>query len=127
DRPQTKGLPSVADWRGDHGAIAQVAATSGLSVWQMQLRVMTIPTIWVLALASSSMYVTRYAINSWGNVYLQEIRGFDLFDANFFIFLNTAAGILGCLAYGFASDKLFDARRPPANLLFGLMELLPLF
>lgn len=127
DRPQTKGLPSVADWRGDHGAIAQVAASSGTSVWQMQLRVMTIPTIWVLALASSSMYVTRYAINSWGNVYLQEIRGFDLFDANFFIFLNTAAGILGCLAYGFASDKLFDARRPPANLLFGLMELLPLF
>ena len=73
------------------------------------------------------MYVTRYAINSWGNVYLQEIRGFDLFDANFFIFLNTAAGILGCVAYGYLSDKMFNARRPPANLLFGLMELLPLF
>lgn len=127
DRPQTRGLPSVADWRGDHGALAQIAANNGVSVLQTQLRIMTMPAIWILALASSSMYVTRYAINSWGNVYLQEIRGFDLFDANFFIFLNTAAGILGCLAYGFASDKLFDARRPPANLLFGLMELLPLF
>ena len=92
-----------------------------------QLKVLAIPSIWVIALASSSMYVTRYAVNSWGNVYLQEIRGFDLFDANFFIFLNTAAGILGCVAYGYLSDKLFDARRPPANLLFGLMELLPLF
>jgi OPA family sugar phosphate sensor protein UhpC-like MFS transporter len=71
--------------------------------------------------------ITRYAINSWGNVYLQEIRGFDLFDANLFIFLNTAAGILGCVAYGYMSDKLFDARRPPTNLIFGLMELLPLF
>ncbi|WP_197911841.1 MFS transporter [Kineobactrum salinum] len=127
DRPQARGLPSVADWRGDHGAQAQAAASNGVSVLQTQLRIMTMPAIWILALASSSMYVTRYAINSWGNVYLQEIRGFDLFDANFFIFLNTAAGILGCLAYGFASDKLFDARRPPANLLFGLMELLPLF
>ena len=73
------------------------------------------------------MYITRYAINSWGNVYLQEIRGFDLFDANFFIFLNTVAGIMGCVAYGYISDKIFDARRPPANLIFGLMELLPLF
>jgi OPA family sugar phosphate sensor protein UhpC-like MFS transporter len=72
------------------------------------------------------MYITRYAINSWGNVYLQEIRGFDLFDANLFIFLNTAAGILGCVAYGYMSDKLFSARRPPTNLIFGLMELLPL-
>ncbi len=82
--------------------------------------------MWVIALASSSMYVTRYAINSWGNVYLQEIRGFDLFDANLFIFLNTAAGILGCVAFGYLSDKAFDARRPPANLIFGLMELIPL-
>lgn len=125
DRPQAQGLPSVADWRGDHGAIAQAAA-HGDSVWRTQLRILAMPSIWILALASSSMYVTRYAINSWGNVYLQEIRGFDLFDANLFIFLNTAAGILGCVAYGFVSDKWFDARRPPANLLFGLMELLPL-
>ncbi|WP_116368269.1 MFS transporter [Parahaliea mediterranea] len=125
DRPRALGLPSVADWRQDHSAIAS-AASNG-SVWKTQLRILAIPSIWVLALASSSMYVTRYAINSWGNVYLQEIRGFDLFDANLFIFLNTAAGILGCVAYGFASDKWFNARRPPANLLFGLMELLPLF
>ncbi|MBN7796393.1 MFS transporter [Parahaliea mediterranea] len=125
DRPQAQGLPSVANWRGDHGALAQAAA-HGDSVWRTQLRILAMPSIWILALASSSMYVTRYAINSWGNVYLQEIRGFDLFDANLFIFLNTAAGILGCVAYGFVSDKWFDARRPPANLLFGLMELLPL-
>ena len=72
------------------------------------------------------MSVPRSAIHSWGNVYLQEIRGFDLFDANAFIFLNTAAGILGCVAYGYMSDKWFDARRPPANLIFGLMELIPL-
>lgn len=125
DRPRTLGLPTVADWREDHGAVASAAANG--SVWKTQLSILLIPSIWVLALASSSMYVTRYAINSWGNVYLQEIRGFDLFDANLFIFFNTAAGILGCVAYGFASDKWFRAHRPPANLLFGLMELLPLF
>ena len=126
DRPQTLGLPSVAEWKGE--GVARTAASShhAASIWKDQLKVLAIPSIWVIALASSTMYITRYAINSWGNVYLQEIRGFDLFDANLFIFLNTAAGILGCVAYGYMSDKLFSARRPPTNLIFGLMELLPL-
>lgn len=127
DRPRTLGLPSVAEWRNEGGSEAREAKHDAASILRDQLKVIAIPSMWIIALASSSMYVTRYAINSWGNVYLQEIRGFDLFDANFFIFLNTAAGILGCVAYGYLSDKVFNARRPPANLLFGLMELLPLF
>ncbi|HNP34781.1 MAG TPA: MFS transporter [Woeseiaceae bacterium] len=126
DRPQTLGLPSVAEWRND-GGLATSAPRDSRSILKDQLKVLTFPSIWIIALASSTMYITRYAINSWGNVYLQEIRGFDLFDANLFIFLNTAAGILGCVAYGYMSDKWFNARRPPTNLIFGLMELLPLF
>ncbi len=127
DRPQTLGLPPVAEWRNDVINHVSTRARDAGTILRDQLRVLTIPAIWVIAVASASMYVTRYAINSWGNVYLQEIRGFDLFDANLFIFLNTAAGILGCVAYGFISDKWFSARRPPANLMFGLMELLPLW
>ncbi len=127
DRPQTLGLPSVAEWHHDTVSPTRPTTHSPSQIWRDQLKVLAIPAIWVIALASSSMYVTRYAINSWGNVYLQEIRGFDLFDANLFIFLNTAAGILGCVAYGYMSDKWFAARRPPANLIFGLIELVPLF
>lgn len=127
DRPQTLGLPTVAQWRDDGDTAPKQAHHSAREIWKDQLKVLTIPSIWIIALASSTMYITRYAINSWGNVYLQEIRGFDLFDANLFIFLNTAAGILGCVAYGFLSDKFFSARRPPANLIFGLLELAPLF
>src|SRR5690606_40640430 len=36
---------------------------------------------------------------------------------------STLAGIAGAIAYGFISDKVFDARRPPANLLFALLEI----
>jgi OPA family sugar phosphate sensor protein UhpC-like MFS transporter len=126
DRPQTLGLPSIAQWKHDGSTAPQAVAHDPKSIMKDQLKVLAIPSIWVIALASSTMYITRYAINSWGNVYLQEIRGFDLFDANLFIFMNTAAGILGCVAFGYVSDKFFSARRPPANLIFGLMELVPL-
>jgi OPA family sugar phosphate sensor protein UhpC-like MFS transporter len=37
--------------------------------------------------------------------------------------LSTLAGIAGAVAYGYLSDKFFDARRPPANLLFAILEL----
>jgi OPA family sugar phosphate sensor protein UhpC-like MFS transporter len=70
--------------------------------------------------------VTRYAINSWGVLYLQEERGFSLPMAGTLLMISTIAGVLGALAFGFTSDKVFNARRPPANLLFAILELIGL-
>jgi OPA family sugar phosphate sensor protein UhpC-like MFS transporter len=72
------------------------------------------------------MYVTRYAINSWGILYLQEEKGYSLIEAGSMLGLTTIAGMLGCLAYGYASDKLFHARRPPVTLIAGILEILSL-
>ncbi|HWJ06388.1 MAG TPA: MFS transporter [Steroidobacteraceae bacterium] len=124
DRPRTLGLPTVADWRNDHWGEARVSAsTTPAQVLRQQLGVLRIPAIWVLALSSALMYVTRYAINSWGVLYLQEARGYSLVEAGSFLMASTLAGIVGCLAFGFVSDKAFGARRPPANLLFACCEL----
>ena len=123
DRPRTLGLPTVADWRNDHWDGSRAAAQSPSNVLTQQMGVLRIPAIWVLALSSALMYVTRYAINSWGVLYLQEVRGYSLIEAGSFLMASTLAGIVGCLAFGFLSDKLFEARRPPANLLFAVVEL----
>ena len=32
--------------------------------------------------------------------------------------------VVGCIAYGYISDKMFNARRPPVTLIFGLLEIL---
>jgi OPA family sugar phosphate sensor protein UhpC-like MFS transporter len=40
---------------------------------------------------------------------------------------STLAGMAGTVAFGFMSDKLFAARRPPVNLIFGLIEIAGLF
>jgi OPA family sugar phosphate sensor protein UhpC-like MFS transporter len=117
DKPQSIGLPPVAEWRGE-----PAAGDEGQRSSHAQLEILKRPAIWVLGLASAAMYVTRYAINSWGVLYLQEARGYGLVQAGTLLGLNTLTGILGCTAYGFISDKLFDARRPPVNLIFGLVE-----
>ncbi len=127
DRPQTLGLPAVADWRNDHIAATRAegaaAKQSPKEVVAIQLGIFKHPSVWVLGLASASMYVTRYAVNDWGMLYLQEYRGMDMTEAGALLGINTIAGIGGCIAYGFISDKLFNARRPPVNLIFALFEI----
>jgi MFS transporter, OPA family, sugar phosphate sensor protein UhpC len=120
DRPRTLGLPTVADWRNDHYS---GSTHTGVDVFRTQLSILKIPAIWVLALSSATIYVTRYAINSWGVLYLQEARGYSLPLAGTLLMISTIAGMAGAVAYGFISDKLFNARRPPVNLLFAIFEL----
>lgn len=131
DRPRTMGLPNVADWKNDHYAPTEaeavaIAATPPRSVFATQLTILRIPAVWIVALSSALVYVTRYAINSWGILYLQEARGYSLVEAGSMLTVNTVAGIVGAVAFGYISDKFFAARRPPVNLLFALVEIIGL-
>jgi len=126
DRPQTLGLPSVADWKSDHGEPLPKIDEHDLSTGRLQRKIFRMPSIWILGLSSACMYVTRYAINSWGVLYLQEAKGYSLVEAGGLMGLNTLAGVAGCVAYGFISDNLFRARRPPVTLIFGLLEVVSL-
>jgi MFS transporter, OPA family, sugar phosphate sensor protein UhpC len=123
DRPETMGLPAVADWRNDHPA---AAVTPVVENSRNQFQALRMPAMWILGLASACMYVSRYAINSWGILYLQENRGYTLVEAGMMLGLNTTAGLAGCVVYGFVSDKLFNARRPPVTLIFGVLEVIAL-
>lgn len=121
DRPRTMGLPTVNDWKKDN---YNEAPKPGIkSVLGLQLSILKLPAIWILCLASATTYVTRYAINSWGVLYLQEARGFSLPAAGTLLMISTLAGIAGAIGFGFISDKYFNARRPPVNLIFALMEI----
>lgn len=121
DRPRTLGLPTVADWKNDH--YDEKPKPGIKSVLGLQLSILKIPAIWVLCLSAAAIYVTRYAINSWGILYLQQERGLSLPMAGTVLMISTLAGIAGAVAFGFVSDLVFKARRPPANLLFAILEI----
>lgn len=121
DRPRTMGLPTVNEWKQD--LYLEKPRTDIKSVLGLQLSILKIPAIWVLCLSAATIYVTRYAVNSWGILYLQEDRGLSLPMAGTVLMTSTVAGIAGAIAYGFISDKWFNARRPPANLLFAVLEI----
>ena len=119
DAPSTLGLPAVNTWKKEETTEAKQESAT----WATQKIIFGIKAIWIVALASATMYITRYAINSWGILYLQEARGYSLTEAALFLSINTFAGIFGSIAYGFISDNFFDAKRPPANLIFAIVEI----
>ena len=75
----------------------------------------------MLALASGLFYVTRYAINSWGIFFLQEAKGYSVLQAGSIVSVNAMAGLLGTVASGFLSDRVFSGNRFWPALGFGLL------
>ena len=120
DRPQAYGLPEVHEWKGEPHTDTTPTTRAA------QLDVLRNPAIWICALASALLFVTRYGVKSWGVLYLQEARGYTLPSAAASIAINTVSGMFGSVAYGFVSDLLFAGRRPPATLVFGILEVISL-
>lgn len=117
DRPQTYGLPHVADYKRDYSA----GKPSKEPVGRAQIEVIKSPIVWVLGLSSALMYVTRYAIHSWGPLYLQVVKDYTIVESGFMIGVNTMAGLLGATLSGIVSDRFFNARRNVPTLLYGLL------
>lgn len=119
--PETIGLPTIHEWSGE-----PTEAKEEKQTWRTQKLVFGIGAMWIVAISSGLMYITRYAINSWGILYLEKVRGYSLEEAGFFLAVNTVAGIFGSIAYGYLSDRVFDAQRPPANFVFAVIEVVAL-
>lgn len=119
--PQTMGLPTVQEFHGEKAEVPKEKDT-----WKTQITIFGIGAMWVVAISSALMYVTRYAINSWGILYLQEVRGYALNDAGLLMLIYGISGIAGSVAYGYLSDNVFNAKRPPANLIFAIVEIFAL-
>lgn len=87
-----------------------------------QKAVLKNPAIWILALGSAFMYISRYAVNSWGVFYLEAQKGYTTLDASLIISVSSVCGIVGTVASGIISDKLFRGSRNVPALVCGLMN-----
>ncbi len=117
DRPQVYGLPSIADYKNDHG----LKTPKKESTWELQKEVIKNPAVWMLGLASAFFYITRYAIESWGIVYLGMAKGYSTIEAGSIISSSPIFGILGTVSCGWISDKFFGGRRNLIALILGIL------
>lgn len=122
DSPQSKGLPAVN--RPKEKKERNASEVEDFN--RAQKAVLRNPAIWILALSSAFMYISRYAVNSWGVFYLETQKGYTTLDASFIISVSSVCGIIGTMFSGVISDKLFGGRRNVPALIFGLMNVIAL-
>ncbi|MBO5311215.1 MAG: MFS transporter [Bacteroidales bacterium] len=118
DTPESKGLPPVQTLSGE-----QVTKQDKMPTKELQKMIVRHPGIWVIALSSAFIYITKYAIAGWGVLFLQKARGFSLEDATQVIAFSAAFGVLGTVLAGWLSDKVFRSDRVKPALLSGVLGL----
>ena len=94
DTPQSCGLPPVDIYSGDVSA-AEEKDSDSRSVTEYQRLVLRNPAIWMLALGSAFMYISRYAVNSWGIFYLEAAKDYSTLEASSMISVSSVCGIVG--------------------------------
>lgn len=122
DRPQVYGLPPIAVYSGEKTEAEMKAADKPLL--KAQLAVIKRPAVWILGLSSAACYVTRYAFESWGVVFLTGAKGCTLMKASGIISISQFSGIVGAITCGWISDKFFNRNRSIPCLIFGIFFVL---
>ncbi|WP_371361702.1 Membrane sensor protein UhpC [Sporomusa rhizae] len=117
DRPETYGLPNVSDFKNDH--VETVAKDKSIS--SLQWEVVKRPAVWILGLSSLCCYIARYAIESWGIIYLTEAKGYSTIGASGVLGVMQFAGIFGALTCGLVSDRFFNHKRNVPALIYGVL------
>lgn len=135
DTTESKGLPPIEVVSGEmsqeeydesvagtkeekaNAAIAAKAETK-----RMQKEVIRNAGVWILALASAFMYMSRYAINEWGTIFLQKAKGYSITEAASIIGINPIFGIIGTVVSGWLSDFVFKGDRKYPAFVAGILE-----
>jgi len=71
DRPQTLGLPPIAEYKNEP------AAELGGSIGAFQRQVVKHPGVWMLACANAFLSVARYGMSNWGPLYLSVAKDYS--------------------------------------------------
>lgn len=120
DRPEAYGLPSANEF---HGEVIEVAKEKTKTTKDAQIEVIKNPYVWLVALAACCMGIARYSVNSWGVIYLQEVKMYSLVAAGSVLAVAPLMGGVGSFASGYISDKIFKSNHALTTVFFGFVML----
>ena len=123
---ENMGLPSIETLAGEPQPKPVPESEKRSATRRMQAAVIRNPGVWILALASAFMYMSRYAINEWGIIFLQEARGYSLAEAGAIVGINPIFGVIGTVFSGWLSDAVFKGDRKYPAFAAGILEAIAL-
>lgn len=108
DTPRSVGLPEiqVSDSKGTTSGGEAPADFKRF----VRRQVFGNPYMWIVAIANFFVYTFRYGVLDWGPTLLIESKGVSLSHAGWMVAAFEIAGILGMLAMGWITDRIFGGR-----------------
>ena len=123
NRPSDAGLPDLPEDDASEAALSPVHSVERRSVLR---EVLSDSALWVTGMMYFFTKMTRYAFLFWLPLYMTEALDYTESTAGYTSSVYEIVGFFGVLMAGYASDKLFQARRFPvgALMLYGLALIL---
>lgn len=118
DTPNTLGLPPIEKFKKDEGLTFPNQEHEITLKALLFKYILNNTYLWVLGISYFFVYLIRGAVSEWTPLFLMETRGYQLVTANAAVMWFEVGGLLGSLVAGWASDKIFEGKRGPINVLF---------
>lgn len=120
DTPRSLGLSTIEEYKNEPPAVGN-QEKERLSVKEILLEnVLSNRYIWLLAAIYFFVYVVRTGINDWTSLFLIQNKEYGARAAGIVVAMFEFGGIFGALAAGWISDVMYNGRRGPINVLFGV-------
>jgi sugar phosphate permease len=116
DRPTSLGLPPVEEYKND---VQPVVKESGLTHWQtLKKYVFFNSAVWYLAFAYIFVYYVRFATLDWGAKFMFDVKGIEKVSVAVLWSMMPLLGMPGGIVAGYLSDRFFNGRCTPMNLIY---------
>jgi len=116
DTPKEVGLPPVEEYKGDVTHVSH-HYEERITLKEVITTVLANKLVWYMAIANMCLYIPRMGIFFWAPTFLKEFKGVTLIIAGMQLVSFEVACLLGGIAAGWASDKIFEGRRGPVGTL----------
>lgn len=131
ERPEDLGLPPIEVYHADDALLPDAEDSAAVEApvveahaleaqdrsWAVIGEVLRQPGVWLLAVAYFPVKLARYSFYFWGPKFVSESLGSDSLDSSWYAAAMPLGGLVGVIAIGYVSDKLFQSRRAPATIL----------
>lgn len=123
DKPTTLGLPDIEEYREPDSICVKEVAKKDDAVQEtygqiFKKHILFNKNIWLLAIAFIFVYFTLMGMIDWMIKYLVEAKHNSLAVASMKLSFMPLFGILGTIGAGYLSDKFFNRKRAPVNILY---------
>ncbi len=120
DKPSSLGLPDIEKYKDPSFVEAEdkkqdedVLSYSDI----FRKYIIKNPVVWLLAFAYIFVYVVRYGTIDWLIMYLVEIKHYSISSSAYRLSFLPLVGVLGTVGAGYVSDKFFNGKRAPVNII----------